>query len=392
MKLQTVIVYSLFLIVMCYCGTLVARTQYANLSNKGRVQTKYPNHIVIVMFFFFAILTGLRYDVGTDYLIYLDSYLTGGNTRFELLFSFIETHFSRWGIHPTIFFGLLALMQVSFFFSAFKDERYLFPFLVFFLFTNGLFGSWVNTIRQDIAICIWLFGSRYIFENKIYKYLLFCALAYGFHRSSVLFVFLYPLFRNGKDILKNIPLQLIIYLFAFILSQFIMDYIMRLDGIMERFSSLLTLGDSSKDFYSTYSVEGSIDQIKEAGNTVVQTGVAVIFKFLCYGLIILYSKKLKSFYNSKSFNTYYFFYFIALIAKVIMPNGAFNLMRPFQFTMPFLTIMMAFFVYYLIHNRNIANEKMDKALGYGIIIAFIGILFFSILTSSSSGYKLYFQM
>ena len=392
MVIQTLFIYTLYIAVMCYCGSIIAKTQYLHIQNKGYVQTKYPNRPAIVMFLFFALLAGIRYNVGTDHLNYLASYLTGGNTRFEILFQTIETTFHKLGVHPVLFFGLLALLQVSFFFSAFKDERYLFPFLAFFLFTNGLFGSWMNTIRQDIAICIWLFGSRYIFEKKIYKYLLFCALAYGFHRSSIIFVILYPLFRNGKDLVKSIPLQMAIYLLAFILSQFMTEYILKLDSLMERFGSILMLGDTSRDYYSTYSAEGSIEQINSTGKTVVKTGVALIFKYLCYGLIILYSKRLKAFYNSKAFNTYYFFFFVALIIKVIMPNGAFNLMRPFQFTTPFLTIMLAYFVYYLIRNKNKANDKVDRPLAYGFIIAFVGILLFSILTSSSDGYKLYFQM
>ena len=89
----------------------------------------------------FAIVFGMRYDVGVDHLGYLYGYLEKIDVgKGEPLFQFLSKTGWYLNLHYTVYFGIIAFIQVFFFFYAFKNERYLFPLLVFFCLQimNGL--------------------------------------------------------------------------------------------------------------------------------------------------------------------------------------------------------------------------------------------------------------
>lgn len=52
----------------------------------------------------------------------------------------------------------------------------------------------ITGIRQTLATSIILFGFEYVKDKKIWKYLICCAIAFIFHKSSILCVLIYPFF------------------------------------------------------------------------------------------------------------------------------------------------------------------------------------------------------
>ena len=400
--LQTIIIYSLYIIVMFTCTKVYARRKLAVKSNS--FVSLYFKPEIVLMILFFSFMAGIRYDVGTDHLFYMDQYVSNNiPERQEFLFRGIANFFISLQIHPIVYFGILAMIQVTFFFAAFKDYRYVMPFLVVFLFTNSLFGSWMNTIRQDIAICIWMFSIRFILQRKIWKYLVACAICIGFHRSSIIFILLYPIFVSGKDFFASRNLQITLYIAALVIRNNFQDLFINAENLLQSYSYLLSYV-STDSFYDTYTVEGSLSQMNENSQSVVNTGIAFYFKYFVYFIIILFSKELKLFYKVSGFTLFYNFFFIAVISSLIIPLGAFNIARPFQCFQPFLSVMLAFFCLYLVSVNNVFGMKQrgllkirdTKFFGQIILICFLGILFLSILSSAISnsnykGYQLYFQ-
>lgn len=374
--------------VMLLCSVVASKnSSYVSLSGQ-LIQKSFWRFETLFPLLLFAVIFGMRYNVGVDYLGYLEGYLWKEPvSKGELLFDLLSEIGWKLNLHFTVYFGILALIQVFFFFYAFKDERYLYPFLVFILFTNGNWQFWMNVIRQSIAMCIWIFSIKYIEENKFWKYSLWCLIAMLFHRSAAVLIIFYPILRNGKDYFKSIPLQLILFAGAFVFKEIFSELIMRIEPIITFYSNII-----GGEFYSSYDIEGLIKSFIEPQGT----GLAYLFKIILNVGIILYSKKLKLFYNNKRFNIIYFFFFIGLVTLYMFPAGYIAITRPFNYFYIFHTIMYAYFLYFLYKTKLKDNPQgMPHALMfYGLIIVFLGIFYLSQITANENDhlwYQFYFD-
>lgn len=332
----------------------------------------------------FAVIFGMRYDVGVDHISYLDKYLwkeqIGKN---DLIFDLLTEIGWKLNIHFVFYFSILAFIQVFFFFYAFKDERYLFPFLVFFLFTNGEFLFWMNGIRQALAMCIWIFSLKYIEEKKIWKYLLWGIVAILFHKSAIILLIFYPILRNGKEYFKSIPFQLILIVAAFVFQMLFSGVIIMFEPVIGYYMNLL-----GADLYHSYNIEGLMNSYREGTGT----GLVYLFRIALNVLIVLFSKKLKFYYNSKRYNILYFFFIIGLITTYMFPGGYISFTRPFRYFYIFQSIMYAFLLYYLYKTKfkYSPKGKIRALMYYGLIIIFIGVFYLSHITSNENA-SLWYQ-
>ena len=70
----------------------------------------------------FAVVFGMRYDVGEDHLGYLDGYINPFlHKEYEPLFALIRDTLSNAGVHPIVFFAVCAFIQVFCLFYFMKD-------------------------------------------------------------------------------------------------------------------------------------------------------------------------------------------------------------------------------------------------------------------------------
>lgn len=381
--IQSILVYTFIIMVMSFLA-ISARNEsirYDNFSSITNQKTKFWYPEVIFMILFFSLMFGMRFNVGTDHLTYLLGYISGEsaeNLRFEPLFRYITAVCYNWEIHPIIYFAILAFIQITFFLLAFKNELYLFPLLIFSLFFNGEFMFWMNGTRQALAMCIWLYSINYIYKKKLWHYLLCGIIASLFHKSAIVLVVFYPIFRNGKDYFRSILLQIILLILAIIIRYSFKEFIIQFESIITQFQNLLS--------YESYSIE---NMIGELDRKVGGSGLAFLFKTMVWIVIILYSKRLKSFYNNKKFNITYSIFFMGILADYAIPPGAIVLYRPFRYLMIFKTVMLAYFIYYLFKEKSI---KYNKLLGLFLILSFIGIFYLNQMTQpidNTSWFKFY---
>lgn len=388
--LQSILVYTLIILVMLLFANIAKRKAVYQTGQYGELVQKrsFWSFEIVFMLLFFALMFGMRYDVGIDHLGYLFSYIEGSvgeNLRMEPLFRWISKICYDLNIHPIIYFAIWAFIQITFFLLAFKNERYLFPLLITFLFFNSSFTFWMNGIRQALALCIWLYSITFIVEKKFWHYIIWGIIAFLFHRSALILFVFYPLLRNGKDYFKSIPLQLILFASVFIIKNVFEVFILQLEPIIEQFQTILGGEDN---LYATYTMD---NMLEELNNEVEGTGFAYMFRILVWVIIILYSRKLKSYYNSKKFNIIYFFFFFGLLTQYIFPEGVVVFSRPFRYFYIFQTIMLAYFVYYLFRSNSF---RFNRLLAYALIIAFIGVFYLNMLGAterSSILFQFYFQ-
>ena len=142
----------------------------------------------------------------------------------------------------------------------------------------------------------------------------------------------------------------------------------------------------------SYNIEGLMNSYIEADGT----GLVYLFRIILNVTIILYSKRLKLFYNSKRFNIIYFFFFIGLLTMYVFPVGFISLTRPFRYFYIFPSIMYAFFLYYLFKTklRDTQRGSFHAIIYYGMIFIFLGVFYLSIITSNEDAsfwYQFYFD-
>src|SRR5690554_1485323 len=386
--IQSIIVYSLLMFTMILFAVYASKRNGYISSSGLVVKRSFWRFEVIFPLLLFAIIFGMRYDVGVDHTGYLQGYLNkihvGKNEPLFFLFAEIGWKLN-W--HYVLYFGVIAFTQALFFFYAFKNERYIYPFLVFFLFTNGEWGFWMNGIRQAMAMCIWIFSIKYIEDKKLWKYLIWCVVATLIHKSAIVLIVFYPILRNGRDYFKSIPLQLILLGSAFILKEVFSVVFSYIEPLINTYTNIL-----GSDIYSGYNMEVLMESFRESDGT----GLVYLFRIILNVTIILYSKRLKLFYNSKRFNIIYFFFFIGLLTMYAIPVGFISLTRPFRYFYIFPSIMYAFFLYYLFKTkvRDTLRGSVHAIIYYGLIFIFLGVFYLSIITSNEDAsfwYQFYFD-
>lgn len=379
MLIQSLLLYSFILFTLTFLMHLVAKRESYRIENGDLVKEQsFWNPIIIFTLLLFSVFFGMRYDVGTDHIAYLSAYIKNEDvSKGEPLFNGITVLFQNLNIHFVFYFSFLAFIQVLFFFYAFKNEKYLFPFLILFLFTTGEVFGWMNIIRQSIAFCIWVFSLKYIYEKKLWKYIIWCLIAAFFHKSALILIVLYPILKNGKDLFSSVFVQILLIIIAFLIETILIDVIILFTPIIEFYISLL--GNDK------YAISYNVEQLIEIKSEKSGSGMAYLAVIAVNFLIILYSQNLKEYFNSKRFNTIYTIYFFGLLTLYSIPNSFIVLTRPFRYFNSFHFIMLAFFCFYLFKSNNVNN----KNLGYIIVLLYLGIFYLNHITSNEDAHLWY---
>lgn len=354
--LQSIIVYFSLLSIMIFFGFIATKR---SLSYPGQ-NISFFTWEVLFPLFCFAIVFGMRQGVGVDHLGYLNNFISGENIdRYELGFKWLTILAAEINLHYTVYFGIWAFLQVFFFFYAFKDERFLFPYLAFVLFTGGYFLAWMNGIRQDLAACIFIYAFKFINQKRFWKYLLWCALAFLFHKSAIILVALYPVLRNGRDYFKSTQLQLVFFFAALLV--FYSGF-----NIENFFSSQIEIISKWLQ-YDYYTLDEILNKV-----SVINTGIGFILAAVIDLIIILFSKTIKQYFSSKKFINIYTLYYIGTIVLIIIGDSNI-LARPFRYLIYFKLIVVAYLIYYLFHTAKLSFNQ--------VIFFLILLIYFSLFAA-----------
>lgn len=368
--MQSFLVYTFTFFLMYKCATCIC-------NNKTLVfkDIKFRNWSLILILLF-TIIFGIRYNVGIDYKNYKEHYDTLNFERMEYIFRYISMFLAENRIHITAFFSLWAFTQISFLIASFKNEKYLYPALIFILFAGQYFLLWMNVIRQDIAACIFIYSISFIVDKKLFKYILCIVIACGFHKTALLLLLIYPIWAFKKSYFSNIPFQiLLLFVSAFIgvKSKSLFD---SLDVLLVTF--MTNLG------YENYAF-GILDSTMSD----VKLGMSFLSSFFIDVIVIAYSNKTKQFYNNNRYLCFYDLYFIGVISHLLLAQS-FILLRPFRYFRFFKMIICAYLLYYLYNNR---ISKLNLVSFIIILLLFL-ILYIAIFRYSEDAcynYLFYWQ-
>ena len=369
----TVIVYTLLILFMILCLSQGRGLFFTNSFAVAGDSYKLKSVGFCSAMLAFAIVFGIRFDVGVDHLQYVDDYLFGKEyNNFELLYTILNNACALLKLPYPVLFTIISLIQVAFFFASFRKEFYLFPYLVIFLFFNDLTGNWNNIIRASLAFCIWCYSLNYIAEKNLVKYLIFSVLAIGFHTSAIILVVSYPILVSGRNYFRSVPIQFLLLALAFVIRYLFWNFTGIITVLIDYF--IRFVGN-----YSGYTADRLLyESIIEEGGT----GLGFYANILVNAYIIAISPKLQSFYYSRKFIIVYNLFFVGLLLQYMFPTGFIALTRPFRYFYMLHPVMLAYVTYYLFKSRNSIFLLL-------ILVLYTGIFYGSIIRSNESAHKWY---
>lgn len=333
--MMTVVVYSTLLILMLTCMSIASYNERISLS-KGKICRWEIFFTVIV----FALLFGMRYDVGEDHLRYLESYLQPyiyKDSGVEPIFKFIGDTFKFLNIHPIFYFAFFAGVQIFCLLYFLKDDKRLYPWVVLVLIMGQFFLSWMNGIRQDMAACIFLCATTCIIKRKFLGYLVFLIICIGFHYSAIILFPLYFLFyKEDKSYVGGLTLQILALSIASVVAIMKIDLLPYLGDTLEMFTNIVGYQEYSENVLMRYT-------------ELTRTGLSMYLSILIDFIIVVNYSKLKQYFSGSKFNVVYNLYFWGSVFQILFINNL-VLARPFRYFRNFKMIIIAYLLCYLCSN------------------------------------------
>lgn len=179
-----------------------------------------------------TLVSGFRYDVGTDYDTYnyifsVIRQLSVGdilaekvNLHMEKGFMFFVKLLSCIGNNKFIF-GMITLCTVSIFaYTILTQYRNRNLTVVYALFLFIHYFSSLNIIRQYLAMAIVFWGMKYIFENKFLKYIIVIAMASFIHITVIVTLPMWFLWDHKRNRCIKVEKKGVIFVMALIVVMY----------------------------------------------------------------------------------------------------------------------------------------------------------------------------
>lgn len=335
---------------MTYNGKIAYRNQYPlGFGNGNRyantevpMSTLFTKPYFIVPLFVFSIFAALRYRVGVDCESYKDSFyeiVAFGElqrtqeieiaflylTKFTLLFT--NKHF--------LLFFILALLQISLYYSAFLRDRQVLCFLSIALILTGEYWSWMNGMRQIIASCAFVATIPLILKKKWVLFVICAFIASQMHRSALIIIPIgFAIYFCRNNILnKYIQLAIIAVCFLF----------------MNKFNNITDLYIAMFGAQLGFN-EAKIEGYFELEATEIAFGLRSYLLYGAYIIAVLFSDKMMKFYNSEKFNVCYNLFFVAISLFLLFYNN-FTIQRILYYIMIFVPAVISYLLFYLYKTR-----------------------------------------
>lgn len=178
-------------------------------------------YLFFISFLILLTLSGIRYDVGVDYLSYKNIYIDsrelyglkeGGFILITELFHWLEIPFDFF----CFCFSFLTLF-LAYKFILKNSPSPFFSILIYYALGNLYFSSF-NAIRQSLAIMIFINIIPFILQKKIFKFILLVILtAYFVHASALLLLPIYFFLRRTWRVKSQLLILAIVCGFSFII-------------------------------------------------------------------------------------------------------------------------------------------------------------------------------
>ena len=365
--IQSILVYGFMIWVMTYFGVVAYKAQYPQgYGAVNRLGNKKVNYLAILSKSYFLIpilvfcfFAAIRYRVGVDCETYKEIFYDINHYGISLVAQNIEVGYvylskltySVTGSHYLLFF-ILAFLQIVFYYIALQKERHALIFLGIAIMLTGHYWSLMNGMRQNVAACAFVAMIPFVINNKWLYFVAGVMLATTMHRSASLLLpigVLAYFLRNG---ILNKYMQLAILALSYL--------------CMNKFDNVFSENIMSFAVDSGYE-DSEVSTYTEHEATTYKFGLRMYLLYLVYCLVILFSDKMYRFFKSKSFNTMYNLFFIAICLTLIFYNN-FTVKRLIYYFTCFTPVIVSYFMFYL------WKTKKRELLFFTIIILLVQVI------------------
>ena len=190
-----------------YFIILVLVVALALLAEKAKRNNIIHNFYVVILFLVLVLFAGLRdLSVGSDTNMYANRFerlpldffsLMNQNTRIELGYRLIEYIGLLFSSNYVVILIITSLITVFFQLKGIYKISTLPAVSIFVLITFGIYTYVFNGARQALAAAIYVFAIYYLVKGNFKKYALWVFIAFFFHKSVIIGLPLYFLFRKN---------------------------------------------------------------------------------------------------------------------------------------------------------------------------------------------------
>ncbi len=259
---------------------------------------------------------GLRYDFGNDYETYIvlfNRIKENPDIAFDqTMYIFYEPGwmFLNWVFRPIGFFGMT--LAISLFYSVViyklvkKHTPYQYYWLaVFFVvFNPGFILVHSTTMRQMVAILIFILSINYIYEKRIIPFVICILLASTFHYTSLAILIIAPfLFDNRRVSIIYGSILFSVYLFFFLFGSFLAPYFGQLVSLFsERYDSYTDKGIANSGlgflYYSClFLVILILDKVQNKGIALFFKLAILYFMLMPFALIVEMTSRIGMYFS-----------------------------------------------------------------------------------------------
>lgn len=364
--LQSIIVYTL----TALCLYLLARYMVYKEQNK---KLDKENDIFwfswefILSVLIFAVVSGLRYEVGADYGMYLSLYedyrLNGILHRdtLEPAFVFIIRLFGEMNLHYSVFFGFWAALQIGFIYYAFRHNKKVLPYIAVCFILGPYFLSCMNGIRQMVVACIFVFSVEFIQKRQFWYFLTVVLLSAMIHKSAIFLLPLYFILNLNIDFPNKKTNYILLGLFVLL-------------GMFPYWISILkfTFGVLEQIGYGAYITH--LNEVVSGNFTPLNWGPGRISLFVIDLIIIWYYPFIKQYYKSESnsIRLYFIMFFVGACSYQLLADASSILLRPLLYLTIFKIPLSAFLLCYF-------KDSNKKVYFYSFLLLVCSNLYISVL-------------
>lgn len=336
-----------------YSTLLLYMTCSAWLYN--RAVKSQQNIILAISIVVYSLVLGFRYEVGTDYVEYMNIYKFHYDLdRMEPGYRFLNILLSSLGFSFPSIFVLSVFLQIFFFYKGIINFKKILPWAIFLYFTTLYLFLSLNVLRQTIAFSFFVFSIQYIWKKDIWKYFICILAASCFHKSaSILFPFY---FFINKVFFQKRTFQILIFIITITASEL-------LSGILwNNFSVLATIAGYG-EYSDSINVLKNIEWSKEGG-------MGIYFWYMVDIWVILTYPKLKQQFNQQPFICFYNLYFIGINLANIIQGTYFDRINIY-FQHCRIIVYAYFLLYMLSYNKKLSLKIVASVLVIVLIIFFL---------------------
>lgn len=319
----------------------------------------------------YSIFFGLRYGVGDDHISYLSDYLryglasSGQYDETEIGFKFFRDTLAQNDIHFSVYFAIIAFVQLWLVFRAVRRDSFVYPYLITAFFLGCIWLSYSNGLRQQLAFCFFAYSLLFI-ENKkqLPIHYLLLLLALSMHDSAAMLFVFAPLLLLKAEWFSRVKLQILALLLAIIVGRlpYMEDWILSTEDNMGILSEFME--ETGYDNY--YDYEGGDEMFKKGGSL----GLGYYVGLLLNLMIIWFSNNVKHYNRENKVVAYmYNFTFLGIVLHYLFITS--HIIGRLNYYMyGFAYIFGAYTLHYLYHN----NRKMFWVMLALYVLVFVGTL------------------